>query len=112
MRWPARSKDHHGCSAGSGRCLRKDPITAKETEVFYEIYQKMKEHSLNSIPIVDDERRVIGILTLLDLLRVIFEGDEDPIRSRTIECSIEKIRHVVQGQYQHSLDFVETLPML
>lgn len=91
---------------------RKDPITAKETEVFYEIYQKMKEHSLNSIPIVDDEHRVIGILTLLDLLRVIFEGDEDPIRSRTIESSIEKIRHVVQGQFQHSLDFDETLPML
>ncbi len=90
----------------------RDPITATEEEVFYEIYQRMKDHHLSAIPIVGSDGSVIGMLTLLDLLRVIFEGDEDPIRSRTVESSVEKIRHVVQGQYQHSLEVDEVLPML
>ncbi len=81
---------------------RRNSVTAGEREVFYEVYERMRENDLSAIPIVNDENCVVGMLTLLDLLRVVFEGDSDPIRSRTVESTVEKIRIVVQGEYQHA----------
>ena len=91
---------------------RPNPISAKEKEVFYEIYERMREYDLSSIPIVDDRNRVVGMLSLIDLLRLVFEGDTDPLKSRTVESSVEQIRAVIQGTYQHSIDTDETTPLL
>ncbi len=53
---------------------RRNSVTAGEREVFYEVYERMRENDLSAIPIVNDENCVVGMLTLLDLLRVVFEG--------------------------------------
>jgi manganese-dependent inorganic pyrophosphatase len=95
-------------------CRRK-AITATEFEVFHEVYQRMEEHDLGAIPIVDQAGQAVGLLTLLDLLRVVFEGDSDPLRSRLVVTSVEKIRAVLNGEYQHAAQedgFIELLVMV
>jgi manganese-dependent inorganic pyrophosphatase len=79
-------------------------ITAKYGDVFYEVYKQMKDHEIRAIPIVDDEKKVIGILSLLDLMELIFQDDGDPLKTRTVKTSLQKICDVLGGEFQHSID--------
>ena len=87
-----------------GDVCNKNPVTAREDDAFYEVYERMQKLDLSAIPVVDEQGLVVGILTLLDLLRVVMEGDVDPIRARKITSSVDKIREAVHGDYQTSVD--------
>jgi manganese-dependent inorganic pyrophosphatase len=82
---------------------QRNVITARSGDVFYQVYQRMKEYDLRAIPVIDDDRKVTGILSLLDLMELIFQGDQDSIRSRSVSSSLSKICEVVGGSFQHSV---------
>lgn len=82
----------------------RDSITASPGEVFYEVYQRMKDHDVRAIPIVDKDRKVVGVLTLLQLMDLIFRDDADPLKTRTVSTSLEKISNILGGRFQHSID--------
>jgi len=82
----------------------RDVIFARESEVFYEIYQRMNEHSLRSIPVLNGDDRLVGLVTLLDLLELVFQGGVDPVRSREVRTSLGKVVSVLGGHVQHALD--------
>lgn len=86
----------------SGLCAR-EPVTAKRGEVFYEVYQRMKEHDVRTLPIVDEDRKVVGVLTLLQLMDLIFRDDADPLKTRTVRTSLGKVREILGGSFQHAL---------
>lgn len=44
-----------------------DPITVKKDAIVYEILQIMKENSIGGIPVVDDNNKLVGIVTNRDL---------------------------------------------
>ncbi len=90
----------------------RTPITANSDEVFYEIYEKMKGKDLRALPILDQKGKFVGILTLLDLLKVVFEGDSDPIRSRQVASSVHKICDVIKGEFLHVVDSDENSELL
>ena len=83
-------------------CAR-EPITAKRGEVFYEVYQRMKDHEVRAVPIVDEQRKVVGLLTLLQLMDLIFRDDADPLKTRTVKTSLGKIREILCGSFQNEL---------
>lgn len=87
-----------------GDVCRRNPIVARRSEVFFEVYQRMNEHSIGAVPVLDDEGKPAGVLTLLNLLQLVFEGDTDPIRFRQVTTTVNKICEVLNGQYQHVLD--------
>ncbi len=71
---------------------------------FYQVYQRMKEHELRAIPVIDDDCKVVGILSLLDLMELIFQGDTDSTRARTVNSSLAKICEVLGGTFQHAVE--------
>lgn len=81
----------------------REPVTAKRGEVFYEVYQRMKDNDVRAVPIVDENRRVVGLLSLLQLMDLIFRDDADPLKTRTVKTSLGKIREVLAGSFQHEL---------
>lgn len=83
---------------------RRDPIVAYDDEVFYEVYERMKENNIGAVPVLNSEGRFLGLLTLLDLMRVIFEGDHDPVSARQVNSSIPKVCEVLKGDLQHCAD--------
>lgn len=83
---------------------QRNVITARRGDVFYQVYQRMKEHDLRAIPVIDEERHVVGVLSLIDLMELIFQGDQDPLRSRTVNSSMAKICEVVGGSFQHAVE--------
>jgi manganese-dependent inorganic pyrophosphatase len=82
---------------------RRDVVTADESDVFYEVYQKMNAHELRAIPVVSGDR-LVGIVTLLDLMGLIFQGGVDPIRSRQIVSTLDKIVAMLGGEFEYGID--------
>ncbi len=82
----------------------RDPITAKEGDVFFEVYQRMLDHGVRAIPVLNQEHNVIGIVTLLDLLQLMLRGGVDPIKSREVRTTLDKVTDVIGGSYQHSVE--------
>jgi len=82
----------------------RNPVTASLGEVFYEVYQRMKEHDVRAIPIIDSERRVLGVLSLLQLMDLIFRDDADPVLTRTVKTNLCKVCDILGGTFQHALE--------
>ncbi len=83
---------------------RRDVITAGESEVFYEVYQRVQHNEVRALPVVSEQGKAVGILSLIDLLEVVFEGDEDPMRARLVNSTMRKICSVLQGEFQNAVD--------
>ena len=82
----------------------RDPITATKGDVFFEVYQRMLDHGVRAIPVLDEEHNVTGIVTLLDLLQLMLRGGVDPIKAREVRTTLDKVVDVIGGSYQHSVD--------
>ncbi|MFM9010787.1 MAG: CBS domain-containing protein [Planctomycetota bacterium] len=59
---------------------RKAVVTASFGESFHEVYGRMQAHDLRAIPIVDADRRVEGVLSVLDVMGLFFANDTDPVK--------------------------------
>ena len=53
-----------------GDVCERNPVTGRNDQVFYEIYESMKSKDLRALPILDENGKFVGLLTLLDLLKV------------------------------------------
>jgi len=49
--------------------MTKDVVTVAEDTPFMEIVELLAEHSIKAVPVIDPDRRVIGIVSDADLLR-------------------------------------------
>ncbi len=87
-----------------GSVYRRSTVTAQEDEVFFEVFERMEQHGLGTLPVVGSDGKFVGLLSLLDLLKLVFMGDSDPIRSRQVVSNLAKICQVVDGTYQHAVD--------
>ncbi len=47
----------------------RQPVVARHTDVFYEVYQRMNEHEIRAIPVLGEDDQVVGIVTLLGSAR-------------------------------------------
>ncbi|MEM9824996.1 MAG: putative manganese-dependent inorganic diphosphatase [Planctomycetota bacterium] len=83
---------------------QRDVVKAHCDDVFFEVYQRMEEREIRSIPVVDDDGGLVGIVTLLDLLELMLTGGVDPIRSREVSSSLDQIAGVVEGHFQHRVE--------
>jgi CBS domain-containing protein len=63
----ARDKDPRLVTVGE--VMSKQVVVASESEDSTQVLQRMATHGVRRVPVVDDLRRVIGIVTLDDLLR-------------------------------------------
>lgn len=82
----------------------RDPVVANSGDVFFEVYQRMLDHGVRAIPVLDQDEKVIGIVTLLNLLQLMLRGGVDPIKSREVRTTLDKVVEVIGGSYQHSVD--------
>jgi CBS domain-containing protein len=52
--------------------VMRDPIFMQEDETLEQVYQRMREHNLSGVPVVDKNYHVIGFITLLGLMAMCF----------------------------------------
>ncbi len=83
---------------------RKAVVVASFGESFHEVYQRMQAHDLRAVPVVDGDGRVEGILSVLDVMRLFFHDDNDPIASRTVATCLQKIQDSLVGTFHHAIE--------
>lgn len=88
----------------------RDLITATENDVFHEVYQRMLDHKIRALPVVSESGKLTGIVQLIELMQLVFQGDQDPQLARRVVCSPDKIRQALNGEYQHHVDVEESVP--
>ena len=81
----------------------REVVVARISDVFYEVYEKMDEHALRAIPVLDEDDRLVGLVTLLDLLELVFQGGVDPVHSREVRTNLGKVVSVLGGTFQHAV---------
>ncbi len=77
---------------------------ARCDEVFYEVYRRMDERGLRSIPVVDCQGKLAGIVTLLDLLELVLNSGVDPLKARLVRTNLGKVVTVLGGSFQHQVN--------
>lgn len=87
-----------------GDVCNRDVVTATAGDVFFEVYVRMKARELRAIPVIDRDRRVVGQLSLLDLMSLVFEHERDNLKARTVSTSLRRVCQVLEGQFQHEVD--------
>ena len=83
---------------------RREVVTASLGDSFHDAYQRMKQGDLRAIPVVDGHRRVVGVLSVLDLMDLFFRDAGNARRARTVETSLETMCGVLSGSFQHVLE--------
>lgn len=83
---------------------QKNVVTARYGDVFYNVYQQMHAKELRAIPIVDEKQKVVGLLSLIKLMEIILNFDQDPQVTRTVSSNLQRICDVVGGEFQHGID--------
>lgn len=86
----------------------KEPMYCRESEPFMDVYRRMTLHGLRSLPVVDGENRVTGMLSLFDLMRELLPDADDMSRDRKIFTQQERIRQALGGRFLNDASSHET----
>jgi manganese-dependent inorganic pyrophosphatase len=70
---------------------------------FHAAYRRMHEGDLRALPVVDGGQRVVGVLSVLDLMDLFFRDAEHARRARTVETSLQTMCDVLGGAFQNVL---------
>lgn len=90
-------------SPSAATLCRRNVLYARQNEPFLEVYRRMQQHRLKTIPVLDREDHVLGMLPLLDLMQIILPDQEDLGDTRKVETSLGRIRNVLGGVYQNDV---------
>jgi manganese-dependent inorganic pyrophosphatase len=77
---------------------RKDVLTAKPAETFLAVYRKMIEHGFRSIPVVDDEGRLLGVPSIQDMAQLFLPAEAGShAGNRAVPTSLQNIVAALGG---------------
>ena len=90
----------------AGQICRRDVIAAHEGDSYLAAFDGMRERGLRSMPVVDSEGRIAGMLSLFMIVDTLLPakgptGDERH-GTRRITSSLEQIRTSLAGSFQHA----------
>lgn len=83
---------------------RREVLTAKPEEMFLSVYRKMSERHFRSIPVVDDQGRLLGLPALQDMAQLFLPPDVQSATerrdaaNREIRTSLANIAAAVGGE--------------
>jgi CBS domain-containing protein len=60
------------------KIMKTDVITAKTDTLIYDAIRVMVAKNITGLPVVDDDMRLLGIVTEKDVLELLYENEEKP----------------------------------
>ena len=77
---------------------RRDVLTAKPADTFLSVYRKMIEHGFRSIPVVDDEGRLLGVPSIQDMAQLFLPAEAGThAGNRAVPTSLQNIVTALGG---------------
>ena len=82
----------------------QDPMYCRESEPFIDVYRRMTRNGYRSMPVLGEGRKVVGMLSLFNLMQQLLPDTEDMAGHRLVETNFERIRHVLNGRFEHGYE--------
>jgi len=82
---------------------RRNVETARTTDTFLDVYQRMVSKSVRSVPVVDDQMRIVGMPTMHDLVKLLLPSGVTETGLRTVTGSLENITKVLNGEMENPI---------
>jgi manganese-dependent inorganic pyrophosphatase len=82
---------------------RRGIVTASFGDSFHEAYERMRKGDLRAIPVVDGDRRVVGVLSILTMMELFFTDAADTTKARAVTTSLQKICAVLGGTFRNAV---------
>ena len=79
-----------------GDIMTVNPITARESDSVEAALQKMRDFAVRRLPVVNDRRELVGILSIDDLLQVIAGDAQQVVNAIHKERQIEGVKRAQQ----------------
>ena len=86
---------------------RKEVLFTRREEPFFQVYRRMREHRLKSVPVVSEQGKVCGMLPLLNILQLLVPSDSDPAGDRFINATFSRIEDALGGSFTHLAEQVK-----
>ena len=83
---------------------RREIVTASFGDAFHEAYERMRKGDLRAIPVVDADRQVVGVLSILTMMELFFTDAADSTKARAVTTSLQKICDVLGGTFRNAID--------
>jgi manganese-dependent inorganic pyrophosphatase len=82
----------------AGIVCRREVLTAKPSETFLSVYRKMMEHNFRSIPVVDEEGRLLGMPTIQEMAQLFLPSDANHgAANREVATSVQNMAAAMGG---------------
>lgn len=89
----------------AGIVCRREVLTAKPSETFLSVYRKMMEHNFRSIPVVDEEGRLLGMPTIQEMAQLFLPSDaKHGAANREVVTSVQNMAAAMGGSLIGALE--------
>lgn len=95
-----------------GQVARRDVVTAQIDESLFAVYQRMQHHHVRVIPVLDENKRLHGLISFSRLMELVLPEDRPGADSRIVETSLRRVAEVLGGTIAHAVEPDATQPMI
>ncbi len=88
----------------AGDICRREVSTARPTDSVIEAYREMAAHSYRSLPVVNGEGILLGMLALQDLLALLIPESDQGDFARQVTTSTDNVARVLEADVVHLTD--------
>lgn len=88
----------------AGQIGRRSVVLAEETESLLEALNRLRGAKLRSMPVVNLERKVIGMLSLQKAVELLLPQTAPGVGARLVSSSLARICRSLQGTFQHQVE--------
>jgi len=91
--------------------MQREVLSVSPQATATEALSRMDEHNLRILPVLDEDRRCQGMLSLFKLSKFLFPGANRPFDSRRVLCSLRNLAQTLGGELlvEHEADQEEDL---
>lgn len=88
----------------TGDICRTNVLAAREDEPFMEVYRRMQQHRIKTIPVLAPDKTVRGMLSLMHLMQLLIPDEHDLGEQRILHSTLARVRSVLGASFQHEVD--------
>ena len=87
----------------TGDICRRNVLAARADEPFMEVYRRMQQHHIKAVPVLDTDRRVVGMVSLMRLMQLLIPDEHDLGEQRILHSTLARIRSVLGASFQNEV---------
>ncbi len=87
----------------TGDICHRNVLSGRADEPFMEVYRRMQQHRLKALPILDSDRKLVGLVSLMRLMHLLIPDEQDLGEQRMLQSTLARIRSVLGGTFQNEV---------